>query len=222
MMTAINKYLIGLLLVAVAVFFFTLSYEVTQVGKHVSNTLMSVSDTSASLNKTVTNINNTILDIDTTVTGLSKPKTGTISVINADLGAIRLAVDNVNQAALSERFFLEKTQPEEVAKLNNVVDTANSTIQHVQPLLTNASDELLALQTATHSFNTLISDPQLSQTVTNINSTSKHLNATSEEIEKTSADVQHEVHEYVYPGPWKRVWGYISGVGMDVGKLFIP
>lgn len=216
---AINKYLTGLLLIAVSTFFFTLSYQIIHVGQHVSNALMAITDEAQEakqvtdhLNKTVTQINYIIRDTDDLVIGLNKPKTGTIAVLDHDLGAIRLAVDNVNQAALQERFFLEKTQPEEVAKLNQVVDTTNDTIKKMQPVLGSTNAEIVQLQLTTAQIDKLISDPELIATINNVEATTEHVNA-------TSADVQKVVSGYLHPTWAHRIYGYCLDIAHALNPL---
>jgi hypothetical protein len=205
------KALEALALVAVTVLCLTLTYEIAHVGQHISNALMAVTDVAASATTITAKLNNTLDSVNRTVVLLNQPKTGSIALLNDDLRNLRIAAINVNQAAIQERVFLEQTQPEEVAKLNDVLDASRESIVALQPVLQSVNDEAKELNTATASINALATNPHLVSAIANVDSTTAHVNATSK-------DVQQVVHGYLHP-----TWAHkIYGWALDIAHALNP
>ena len=205
----------SLALIAFAYFWFTLAVATRTNSKHIANLLMDYSTTSEKLNKTLDTIND--------------KKTGTLAQLDGALHDIRLTVAHSDRVLTKEEGSIDKWDTEITDTLGNVntsvvaftnnqneitkdsAETLKATtdsVKAVKPLVDSLNAEAQELKTTTASINTLVGDPEIKETITNIAGTTK--------------DVSHAVHEYVYPGPWQRIWNAVTGVGLDIGKFFLP
>ena len=205
----------SLALIAFAYFFLTLAQAVHINSKHVATLMMDYSETSEKLNKTLDTIND--------------KKTGTLAQLDGALKDVRLTVAHSDRLLTKEEKSIDKWDEEITETMGNVntsvvaftnnqneitkdsVETLKATtdsVKAVKPLVDSLNAEAQELKTTTASINTLVGDPEIKETITNISGTTK--------------DISHAVHEYVYPGPWQRVWNAVTGVGLDIGKFFLP
>lgn len=193
---------IGLLAVALVGLAVTVGLAVHSLSAKASATL-------AGIDKTVGTVNTTVSSLNQTLTAINQPKYGVVAMLNDDLRNLRLTLDNANKAAIEERFFLEKTQPEEVAKLNTVINSSNELIQSTtknEKVLTDAA--LGAVQTTnvavtalipvennlakvTLDLDTLVNDPSNKQTIKNVQTGTAALAATAHEGEEWFHGILH-------------------------------
>lgn len=174
---------------------------------------------------------------------VTAPKSGTIALLNDNLRNLRLTIDNANKAAIDERLFLETTQPAEVAKVNGILDSANSLIkgsmrdeaqltQRASLTLdagTDAVKGLLPLETQ------LRKDSEtLNKSLEGINTSVDGINAlvnnpanvkTLNNVQEGTAamagaakDGQQWLHSALHPGWVRKVWG----ITLDVAHVFNP
>lgn len=170
-------------------------------------------------------------------------KTGVIAVLNDDLSNLRLSLDNANKAAIDERLFLEKTQPDEVKRVNVILDNANKLIQG------STKDEAQLTQRATLTIDAgtdavkglLPLEAQLGRDSETLNKSLEGVNTSIKDIdalvndpanvktlnnvqEGTAAmagaakDGQQWLHSALHPGWVKKVWG----ITLDVAHVFNP
>jgi ElaB/YqjD/DUF883 family membrane-anchored ribosome-binding protein len=199
----------------------TLAFAVRVNSKHTAKLLMTTADTMAKLNQTIDKLNG---------------KGGTLQIMNEDLVRVKDTITLSQLTLFKEQKSLDLWNQNISATLSNVnnavvaataneneitkstVETLNATtasVNALKPLVASMNDEAKELNTATASLNALVNDPAIMETI-------QHTDQTMANVQDTTKDVSHEVHEYVYPGPWKRVWGFVSGAGLDIGKFFIP
>lgn len=142
----------------------------------------------------------------------------------------RLTLDNVNKAAIDERFYFEKQVPLVTADVRNLIqtsdatiaglqtisprvgtllDTANQTVAGIQPTEKSATDALVGLHTSLDLFNTTLSDPNIKTTMFNvagITQSANHMLLTADQVETKAT------HSYLHPStnPVHRTWDYLS------------
>lgn len=109
------------------------------------------------------------------------------SIANFDI-QISNTLTSANSALAAVKTTADTTSTSEVQIANASVET----IQGVQPVLSTANQSLQQIILATNQLNKLVSDPEITQTITNVNSTTKHLDTTSK-------DVEDEVHSLTHP-----------------------
>jgi hypothetical protein len=110
---------------------------------------------------------------------------------------------------------LASSQQQIAAETVETLHTANQTIAGLQPVETNTSAAIVRLDKATQDLDSLIADQ-------NLKSTLAHIEVTTNAVSGMATDTQKYWHNVLYPKWPKRVLGYVTGVGLDVGKLFIP
>lgn len=185
--------------------------------------------TLANIDKTVGTVNTAVSTFNQTLVAINQPKYGIIAELDDNLKNGRLALDNLNAVAIKERFFLEHTQPEEVAKLNSVLDSTNVLIQTSttnEKQLTEAAlgavqttnvavKELVPVEqnlaTVATDVHKLVSDPSNQKTLANIQT------ATAAGAE-TAKEGQEWIHSLLHP-----TWPHkVYHVFLDLAHAFNP
>jgi chromosome segregation ATPase len=225
MMKAIIGTLSGIALIAFTYLCTTLAFAVRVNSKHTAELLMDLSDTSVELSKAVGKMNSKggtiqILDED-----LVRVK-DTITLSQATLfkeqksldqwnSEIGMTLANVNQTVADVDVSQKDISLNTVATLQATTNTIAATEVTIKDLQIQVDNEIDAVHAVTLSANDLLADPAIKETI-------QHTDQTMANVQDTTKDVSHEVHKYVYPGPWQKVWGFVSGAGLDIGKFFIP
>jgi hypothetical protein len=167
---------------------------------------------------------------------ISAAKVGVIPLVEDDLRNLRLTLDNANKAALDERFFLEKAQPVELAKINEILDssnqlvkqsgdqerqiadsatatlhTASDAIKDIEPLETHLDATVQALTVTTNDLDKLVSDPENVKTLGNVQ-------VGTAAMAETAKDGQQWFYQALHPTWVHKVWG----VMLDVAHVFNP
>lgn len=123
--------------------------------------------------------------------------------VDRTLQAASSAIDHVGPLLDSTRATTEqatatlKTTQETVQALQAPIDQANATLAALQPVIAHTD--------------ALVSDPKLTATIANVESTTGHLDATAK-------DVQQEVYKYTHPG----IWAKVKGALLDIAHVFNP
>lgn len=214
----------SLMFAAIALFFGALTYGVFVGINAAKSTQAKVNTTLDSLNTVATNANVALVEIN-------KPKTGVIAQTYDVVRDTRLTLDNANKAAIDERLFLEKTQPEEMGKLNAILDSTNGLLHatsnsigvisvHTDTVLHSVNQDAIALHSTLdeatgtlHSANALVADKSIPATLQNIQQTT----------ESTAAmvkDTQTAWHKFLHPSWPQRIWNGVTGAGISIAKFF--
>jgi hypothetical protein len=192
-----------------------------RTAKHVNELLMQTGDVVGNINTTVKKIN--------APGGLLQVTGKTVAKADNLLGHTDILVANEQHSLDNWNTQITKTlsnvdlavattigNENEITKASaQTLNATTESVKAIKPLADNLAIEAQELQKTTAAVTDLVSDPKIKDTVSHVDNTATH-------IDGTTADVQHAVHKYVYPGPFARIWGYVSGVGVSVGKLFIP
>lgn len=123
--------------------------------------------------------------------------------VDRTLQAASSAIDHVGPLLDSTRATTEqatatlKTTQETVQALQAPIDQANATLAALQPVIAHTD--------------ALVSDPKLTATIANVESTTGHLDATAK-------DVQQEVYKYTHPTWAMRIWEW----SLDVAHALNP
>ncbi len=222
MMKAILGTLSGIALIAFSYLCIVLSMAVHTNSLHTAKLLM--------------NLNDSIVKMNTTLDAVNAKKTGTLAQINDVMRDARLTIAHSDRLMTKQERSIDQWNGQITTTLNNmnaavvsttenenkITESAQATLSAttkavagLQPVEDSLTVEVQDLQAATTSINTLVSDPEIKETIT-------HTDSVMSNVQDTTKDVSHAVHEYVYPGPWQKVWGFISGAGLDIGKFFLP
>jgi predicted nucleic acid-binding Zn-ribbon protein len=210
-MTAIRNVLICIALVAVSVFFATASYTVVTVGKHASQTLMALDDTIEKLNGK----NGLIQEVGKAVVDTKNLVAHSDHLLAQEEKSLDVWNTQVNNTLISIQATSQQTAESESAMSHAAVDTTaalEQTIRDAQPVLASTNAELQALQTTTEHLDVLVTDPHLTSTIANVDSTTSHINATSN-------DVQEVVHSYLHPTWAHRIFGWALDVAHALNPL---
>jgi hypothetical protein len=182
----------------------------------------------STINATVLNVNKTFTTLNDTIAKINA-KNGTLDTANADLKDLRLSLDNINSAALDERFYFEKTMPGITSRINQLLDSANITLTTTTALENNISDQ--TTKTA-EQFDPLIEQfksnlTHLDQIETNpdLAKTFKNVDSMTDSGQQILADGAYETHKLTHPDKkkltfWGGVWLAIQAIHKVEPPLF--
>jgi hypothetical protein len=190
------KYAATLALLSVAVMCGTVSYSVVTVNKHLSATLMKLDDE-------IDEAHRLTLEAGLTVMEARKASVREVQYLDAWNKGISQALNDLHGVMVETRSAVGSIQP--------VAVTTEATIRALQAPIAQANTDLAALQPVIAHTDALVSDPALTATISNVESTTGHLDA-------TAADVQQEVHSLTHPTWLHKLWGGL----LDVAHIFNP
>jgi hypothetical protein len=244
------RFLKGVLYVTVASFFamsLIAVYHVDKLVRHngpaVSATLTNTNNTAVALKDTVVALTGTLNGV-TVLTGkashsldiVNDPHKGSLMMFNQDLGVARslmihadLATRTVQQASTNEIRYLDQwnVQLTDTFKgINATVKSVDATVKTTDAAVktnSQASDAalvqlktFLVAGTLTERATTkLISDPNLPKITGNLAVGTKAGAA-------GAVDIQQYVHNALHPTWPHRIYSFISGLGVDAAKVFLP
>ena len=127
----------------------------------------------------------------------------------------RVTVDNLNKAAIDERFYFEKDLPKVMVKVHSILGNVATATADLHPLLQETTGRVHDLAPIETNAAQLVSDvdvtakdPHIIASLTNLEAASQQLVVVSKEgvaigasVQAIAADGQHEVHSLVYPKP---------------------
>lgn len=178
-------------------------------------------------------ITDTITQVNILVTNLNK-KEGTMFLLNKDALNLRVAIDNLNSAAIDERIYFEQTMPTITTNINSILsnssqlvsDTNKTVNQNIpsqittitQPLsdtVKSANAEIIRLQATTDATTILVKQAQITladanKIVTNPNVTDAVKNA--DQLLKNSDHITNQINKTIYNWrhPFKSFGGWIK------------
>lgn len=157
----------------------------------------------------------------------------------------RLTVDNVNKAAIDERMFFEKQVPPMMAQVQTILGNTNTLIVsaneatksltddenaisdrtvdvlkstniaiiQLQPLLDKGQDSLQQVAATLADIDARVKSPEITDTLDNIDVATGHLST-------AAGDVEHQVHNLVYPKPAVSVINWTLKIAHAAGSWF--
>ena len=200
-MQQLKNILVCIALLSVSILCVSASYNLTTVTKHLSATLMEADTTITKVNSELDEVHRLTLELALTSETVRKTSIKESVYIDQLNRQVTQVIRNLNDTL--------------VTTTNNeteVATAATQTIQQIQPVLSSANSEMQALQVATHSLNTLVTDPHLTATIANVDSTTNHLNGTSK-------DVQSYVHSILHPTWAHKLFSWTLAVVHAVNPL---
>jgi chromosome segregation ATPase len=179
------------------------------------------------------NINKTLDEINRPCS--QQASCGTIADINRTLAPLRSAIGQIEVAARHENAQLSTLDAQErtlytdlhttlvagqttLGRSADLLTTANTTVQGLQPVLVESEIAVAQLQTTLDSVNTLVKDPALTATLKAVQATSEQTAATMSNVNKTSSDVKDAVHAYLHPTWFKVTTDWV----LKIAKVFNP
>lgn len=194
---------------------------------HANQTLTKLDPIVSSLGTVTANINKTLDEINRPCGGHAS--CGSLADLNKTLGTLRGVLGVVEVAAKHENDQLYALDAQErvlysdlhttlVAGQNtlgrsaDLLTTANTTVQGLQPVLAETEIAVAQLQTTLGSVNTLVTDPDIPKTLAAVQKTSEQTAATMGNINKTSSDVKDAVHSYLHPSWPHRIFSWSLAV----------
>lgn len=183
-------------------------------------------------------INAALDGVNATLAQVNKPKSGELAEVQDVTRNLRLTVDNLNKAAIDERFYLEKQQPIEVQKFNAILDTTNTqlntlgsraavVVDSLNSAVTQSTKVLDQSAQTLRAANKVISNPDIPATIANVKGATANLETTTASLHKTVEDSDAIVvdtknwwHSYLYPKWPKRVLHIVTNAGESVAKFF--
>lgn len=165
-------------------------------------------------NKDLVKVNDLLVHIDLTANAArlaSNKESAYLDQWNKQISETMVNVNGVLETTQQTIAVTASNETDIISASKQTLLITQKAIQGLTPVEENASQELAALKTATDSLNTLVSDPQLTATIANVNSTTKH-------IDGTTADVQQYVYDITHPTLLHKVW---NGM-LDIAHVFNP
>lgn len=96
-------------------------------------------------------------------------------------------------------------------QLTTTLETTQETVQALQAPIEQADTTLAALQPVISHLDDLVTSPDITGTLSHVESTAGHVDA-------TAADIQQEVHSLTHPTIVHKAWGIV----LDVARVFNP
>lgn len=176
------------------------------------------------------NASTTTYNANIALTELNKPKIGVIAQLYETIRGVRLATDNLNKAAIDERLFLEKQQPEAMAKFNTILDntakatdTLNKKIDDVgtksATTIESLNSSVQKADTAIESLNKVVSNPDIPATISNIKGITADGKETTGYIKVEAKDTADWWHSFLHPTLAQRIYNGVKNVGISVAKF---
>jgi ABC-type transporter Mla subunit MlaD len=197
-MAAIREFFICTALLAVTIFFASASYNISNVCKHLSATIMEADTTITKVNTEIDEMHRLTLEAALTAAEARKASVQEEQFLTTSNKQVAQVLDNLNATLVSVR----ATSDQAARSASDVASVTSTTIQNVQPILEAATSELKALQTTTESLNTLVADPHLAATIANVDETTQHLN-------KTAAETESWMHGILHPSWASRIKSWL-------------
>lgn len=146
----------------------------------------------------------------------------------------RLSADNLNKAAIDERFYFEHQMPVLMEQAHVILGNVQTATADLDPLLQETTARTKALApievSATDLFvaaNKMVSDPQIPDAIANLDRSSAELEVTSREsadtmasVRSMAADGQEEVHKLTHPKPLVTIADWTLKVVHAIGGFF--
>jgi|GEM_PF-4093651 len=143
------------------------------------------------------------------MTAFLNQSTATMKTIQAQ--AQQIGADSHNEAKQLSQMTGAATELTQNAM--KTIQTANTTIQGLEPVESSAAAELTSLRTATDSLNRQVSNPAIGETLANLAETSRNASL-------VSGDFERKFHAVLYPPPCKghfcwmlKGWRYAKAAG---------
>jgi uncharacterized protein YoxC len=146
----------------------------------------------------------------------------------------RLTADNVNHAAIDERFYFEQQLPELVHQAHAILGNVQTATADLHPLLeetTARTHDLAPLEANAAQLvadaDVTVRDPHIAASLTNLEASSAQLAVTGREsaaamgsVQAIAADVQHQVHAITHPRPLVEIANWTVKAAQVVGAFF--
>lgn len=201
---------------------------------HANRTLTAVDGAVVGLNTVVINLNKSLVEVNRPCVQ-GGDSCGTIADFNRTLRTLRGTLGQVEAAAIHENKQLGTLDAQEQALYADVhatlfagqktleqsttlLTTANQTVKGVQPLIVDAQGSVAALTQATHSLNTVLSDPSIPATLKAAQNASEQLAGASVEVKGMAVEGHQWLHSMLHP-TWP---GRAYHVGLDLAHAFNP
>lgn len=194
---------IALMCVTIAIF----TYQLKIVTAQLTNTIHLA-------NKDLVKVNDLLVHVDQTANAArlaSNKESAYLDQWNKQISETMVNVNGVLQTTQKTISATAENETEIVSASKQTLLVTQTAIQGLSPVEENATAELASLKATTDNLNKLVSDPQITATIANVNSTTKH-------IDDTAADVQQYVHSITHPTILHEVW---NGM-LDVAHVFNP
>jgi len=182
-----------------------------------------VERTNDTLNGTFANLNGAIAQVQTTAALSGK-------LVND----ARLSADNLNKAAIDERFYFERQLPQLMDQAHGILANVQTATGDLYPLLTETTARTHDLAAVEASANKLIvdadvtvRDPHIAASLKNIEASTAQLAVASREsaatmgsVQAMAADGQEEVHKMTHPKPVAEIAAWTLKVVHALGGFF--
>jgi conjugal transfer/entry exclusion protein len=146
----------------------------------------------------------------------------------------RLSVDNLNQAAIDERFYFEKQLPSLMNQAHGILANVETATADLHPLLTETEARTRALAPIEQSAvqlvadaDTTVKDPHIAASLDNLQASTADLAVTAKESSATMASVQamakdgqDEVYKLTHPKPLVTIADWTLKVLHAIGGFF--
>lgn len=146
----------------------------------------------------------------------------------------RLSADNVNKAAIDERFYFEKRLPPEMDRADAVLANVRQATADLHPLLTEATERTRGLAPIEANAASLIADadrtardPHIAASLANLEASSAELAAASKDgaaamssVAAMAKDGQDTVHDMTHPKPLVKIADWALKVSAAVSGFF--
>lgn len=168
----------------------------------------------ATLGSIETQVNVVGAQINQTIQAVNRPcgtgaPCGTLADVAKTLGTIRGTAGQVEIAANHEnrRLTTLDAQEDRISKgIYTGLDNLNADLIALKPVEANAAASVKQV-------GDLAGDPKIKESVANIATTTSN-------VADMSDEVRQEVHNMLHPKLAKKIWNLVTGVGLDLGKLF--
>lgn len=199
---------------------FVLLLQMSSAVKHADSEL---SGTFADLNGTIVQLNGTIAQIRETATLSGK-------LVND----ARISADNLNKAAIDERFYFERQLPVLIDQAHGILANVQTATADLHPLLQETTARTAALAPLEQSAAQLVADagvtvrdPHIAASLGNLEVASAELvvmgregTATGASVQAMAKDGQDEVHRLTHPRPLVSIADWTLKVVHAVGGFF--
>lgn len=148
----------------------------------------------------------------------------------------RLSTDNINKAAIDERFYFERQLPELMDQARGILGNVQTATADLDPLLretTARTHDLASIETNAAELvadaDITVRDPHIAASLKNLDTSTAELAVASKDsaatlgsVKAITADMQQEVHGFVHPVKKKGFWATVDGVALWIHGHILP
>lgn len=166
------------------------------------NTLTaSLNDTDKRLDLSIKEADYTLLKIGLTADSAKKASDKELAMLDVWDTEISRTIRDADTAVLSTSSGVNSISAQAVETMQNVDKSVNAFVPPLQQITTTVA-----------SANALIGNPDLGKSLSNTQHATASLSAIAD-------DARQAVHSYLHPTWPHRVWNFVTGIGIDAGKI---